>query len=336
MARPNNEFVLAWNSLSGSTQETGWRSIPISSAGPIAIHAGRRFPGNEEALLAAFAATAIPVAEKLPDGQGFSIERADPYCDGRTWVALTRKNSGSPELFTAMVCDVAGALDASVIESSDELRLLRVFLGRVRAWQEFMRKGAQPLSPEAEIGLIGELSVLASLIITGLSAHAAVEGWVGPLDSVQDFEIGTGALEVKSTISKIGFPARIGSLEQLDNSARQPLYIVGVRLGQTALGKNLPDFIDATRSLISDDDQAQQIFSNRLISAGYFDAHVDKYPRRFELVGTRAFEVVDGFPRITHGNIPSGITRAVYDIDLDKVPNENVEFAKVLKKLGSL
>jgi hypothetical protein len=235
-----------------------------------------------------------------------------------------------------MACDVAGALDAATIETSDETRLLRVFLGRVRAWQEFMRKGAQALSPEAEIGLIGELSILSALIIAGLPAHVAAEGWVGPLDGIQDFEIGTGALEVKATISNVGFPARIGSLEQLDNSTRQPLYIVGARLRQTTLGKNLPDFIDATRSLISDDNQAQQLFSDRLISAGYFDAHADRYPRRFELAGMRVLEIVEGFPRMTHGTVPSGITRAVYDIDLDKVHGENIELAKALNKLGAL
>jgi hypothetical protein len=336
MARPNKEFILAWNSLSGTAEETGWRSIPIRFAGPIAIHAGRRFPGNEEALLAGFAAASVPVAEKLPDGQGFSVERADPHGDGRTWLALTRKGFGSAELFTAMVCDVAGSLDAAVIETSDESRLLRVFLGRVRAWQEFMRKGAQALSPEAEIGLIGELSVLAALIIREVPAHLAVEGWVGPLDGVQDFQIGAGALEVKATISALGFPAHIGSLEQLDNSARQPLYLIGARLRQTVLGKSLPDFIDATRSLIQDDNQAQQLLSDRLISAGYCDAHADKYSRRFELAGLRVLEVAGDFPRMTHGTVPSGITRATYDIDLDKIQRENVDLAEALKKLGAL
>lgn len=336
MARQNSEFAMAWSSLSGTTEDVGWRSIPISSAGPIAISAGRKFPGNEEALLVAFAATTLPAAEKLPNGQGFSVERADPHGDGRKWLALTRKSSGSPELFTAMACDVAGALDAGAIETADEPRLLRVFLGRVRAWQEFMRKGAQALSPEAEIGLIGELSILAALIIAGLPAYVAVEGWLGPLDGIQDFEIGTGALEVKSTISSIGFPAQIGSLEQLDNATRQPLYIVGARLRQTTLGKNLPDFIDATRSLISDDRPAQQYFSDRLISAGYFDVHADNYPRRFELAGTRVLEVVEGFPRMTHGTVPSGIKRAVYDIDLDKVQTGTIELATALKKLGAL
>jgi hypothetical protein len=336
MARPNSEFLLAWDSLSGSAQETGWRSIPIAAAGSIVLHAGRRFPGNEEALLAEFVTTNVPVAEKLPDGKGFSVERADPHGDGKTWLALTRKASGGLELFTSMACDVVGALDVAADDGFDEPRCLRVFLGRVRAWQEFMRKAAQTLSPEAEIGLIGELTLLASLIISGVPPHIAIEGWLGPLDAFQDFEIGTGAMEVKATISTIGFPARIGSLEQLDNSVRQPLFIVGIRLKQTSLGKNLPDFVDSVRSLLTDEVQAHDVFSNRLLAAAYFDAHADRYPRRFELCNTRVLEIVEGFPRMTHATVLIGITRATYDLDLDKIHAENVELTAALKKLGVL
>jgi len=110
----------------------------------------------------------------------------------------------------AIVCDVAGMLDAE--SSLDDTRLLRVFLGRVRAWQEFMRKGAQALSPEAEIGLIGELTLLALIIEAGVPSALALEAWVGPNDGIQDFEIGTGAIEVKATLSPVGLPALIGSL----------------------------------------------------------------------------------------------------------------------------
>lgn len=336
MARQNSDFAVAWSSLSDSNADIGWRSINVGSAGPIALHAGRRFPGNEQALLAGFDSTTVPVAERLPDGQGFTVERADPHGDGKTWLALTRRGSGSQELFTAMVCDVAGALDAAATDTADESRLLRTFLGRVRAWQEFMRKGAHALSPEAEIGLIGELTILSALIVQGVPAHIAVEGWVGPEDGVQDFEVGTGAIEVKCTNSSNGFPARIGSLEQLDNSNRQPLFLAGVKLRQTTAGKNLPDFVDNLLSLVSDDLQASQLLSNRLISAGYFENHADRYPRRFELACIRTFEVDDGFPRMTRATVPLEVSRVIYDIDLDTVRGENVELGVVLKKLGAL
>lgn len=334
MARPIDEFILAWKSLSGSTEEEGWRSIPVAPVGPCVLKAGRRFPGNEESLLAGFASVKIPAAEKLPEGRGFTVERVDPRGDDKIWLALTRRESGSVELFATMVCDVTGAMDAEA--ASGEEHLLRVFLGRVRAWQEFMRKGAQALSPEAEIGLIGELSFLGAIIEAGIPAPLAVEAWVGPLNGIQDFEIGTGAVEVKATASTAGFPAKIGSLEQLDDSVRQPLFVAGARLSQTESGQNLPEFAEAVRRVLKGDHEAERLFAERLLAAGYFDAHADRYPRRFVLAGTKVIEVADGFPRITLGTAPTGIKRVIYEIDLDKAPGEALDPEDALKRLGAL
>lgn len=332
MARLTDEFVLAWNSLDGKSMEEGWRSIPVARAGSCHLMAARKFPGNGESLLVHFPKVKIPGAEKLPEGRGFTIERVDPHSDGKTWLALTRNTSGSIELFIAMVSDVVGVLDAEA--ASDEARLLSIFLGRVRAWQEFMRKGVQGLGPEAEIGLIGELLFLASMVEAGIPSSLAVESWVGPLDGVQDFEIGTGAVEVKATISTAGFLAKIGSLEQLDNSIRQPLFLAGVRLSQTESGQNLPEFIGHVRQALNGDMEAERLFGDRLLVAGYFDAHFDRYPRRFSIVGMRVIEVDDGFPRITHGTVPVGIRRAIYEIDFDRAQGENLGLEVVFKKLG--
>jgi hypothetical protein len=334
MARQSSAFDLAWSSLSGVTEEAGWRMIPIDPAGAIEIHAGRLFPGNEEAVLASFPSASLPTAEKLPDGQGFAVERADPYNDGRAWLALTRRPHGSPELFTAMACDVIGAVDAAVLEGADAPRLVRVFLGRVKAWQEFMRKGAQALSPEAEIGLFGELATLLAIMDAGVAPETSVEGWVGPLDAVQDFELGTGAVEVKSTIAAAGFPARIGSLEQLDDSVRQPLFVAAAHLRQVAAGLTLPDMVETLRLRAALHAEAARVLSERLIAAGYFDAHAERYVRRFETESIRLIEVTSGFPRLIHATVPPGVTRAVYDVDLDKAGGLRLDFAAALRCLG--
>lgn len=335
MARRSEEFVAAWDSLAIlADSASGWRSIPIAPGGSVALHAGRRFPANEEALLARFASTTLPAAEKLPDGQGFAVERVDPLLDGKTWLALTRRSSGSAELFMTMACDVAGALDAEV--GADEPRLLRVFLGRVRAWQEFMRKGAQPLGPEAEIGLVGELLALSAIVEAGVPASTACEAWMGPLDGLRDFEIGTGGIEVKCSLSATGFPARIGSLDQLDDTVRQPLFVAGVRLRQVADGQSLPDHVEAMRDIVRGDAEAERLLSERLVAAGYFDAHIDRYSRRFANAGMRIVQVAEGFPRLTPGRVPAGVSRASYEIDLDKAPGASLGMDETLRKLGAL
>jgi hypothetical protein len=336
MARPSNEFLMAWSSLTSADAEPGWQAIALPSAGPLHLRAGRRSPDNAEAVLVCFPSAKPAPADKLPEGQGFSVERADPDGSGKLWLALTRKSAGSAELFASMACDVVGALDDAVAAGSDESKLLRVFIGRVAAWQEFMRKGSQALSPEAEIGLIGELTLLRAIIDAGVPPALAVESWVGPLDGIQDFELGTGALEVKATLSAAGFPARIGSLEQLDDSTRQPLFVAGARLRQTESGQNLPGFVEAMRVAVKGDAEAQRLLSERLLAAGYIDSHSDRYPRKFEQAGTRVVEVAGNFPRMTSGTVPAGIMRAMYEIDLDKAPGDNVGAEGALKKLGAI
>jgi hypothetical protein len=336
MARPSEEFLLAWSSLSSDDPTPGWQVIALPPAGPIDIQAGRRSPDNAEAILLGIPSARIAPAEKLPEGQGFSVERADSDSGSQLRLALTRRAAGSAELFAAMACDVVGTLDEAAAAGATEPKLLQVFLGRVGAWQEFMRKGSQSLSPEAEIGLVGELTLLRAIIDAGVPLASAIESWVGPLDGVRDFEIGTGSLEVKATLSAAGFPAKIGSLEQLDDSVRQPLFLAGVRLRQTDIGQSLPELVAEMRDVAAGEPEAVRLLSERLIAAGYFDAHAERYIRRFTLADTRVVEVNEGFPRLTLGSVPLGVTKATYEIDLDKAAGPSIPAADALKKLGAI
>lgn len=334
MARPSEEFLLAWSSLSSVDPTPGWQAIALSAAGPVDIQAGRRSPDNAEAILFSFPFARLAPAEKLPEGQGFSVERANSDGARQLCLALTRRAAGSTELFAAMGCDVVGALDEAASAGAQEPKLVQVFLGRVGAWQEFMRKGSHLLSPEAEIGLLGELMLLRVIVDAGVSLVTTIESWVGPLDGVRDFEIGTGGLEVKTTLSATGFPAKIGSLEQLDDSVRQPLFLAGLRLRQTDSGQRLPELVGEIRDVATGDAEAVRLLNERLIAAGYFDIHEDRYIRRFTLADTRIVEVNDGFPRLTPGSVPPGVMRAAYEINLDMVAIPSVAAADALKKLG--
>lgn len=241
MARASEEFLLAWQSLPKSGTESGWRTIPVTAPSVgCAIRAGRKHPMGQEAVLAGFDHGLLPAVEKLPDGQGFLVERVD-MDDGWTWLAMTRSESGQFDLFVAMVCDVVGLLDAA--SQTDRQTQMRLFIERVRAWQEFMRKGVTALGPEREVGLIGELTVLNGLLDEGLGCSTVIDAWKGPLDGEQDFELGMGAVEVKATVSQTGFPARVGSLQQLDDHIRQPLFLAGVKLRLYPEGFSLPSLV---------------------------------------------------------------------------------------------
>jgi hypothetical protein len=232
-----------------------------------------------------------------------------------------------------MADDIVSMLEG--LQSGDDGRLFQIFLARIAAWQDFMRRDRDGvLSPESEVGLFGELELLRTLFSTGISPTAAVEAWQGPLGGVQDFRIGTGAIEVKSTLSSSGFTALIGSLDQLDDSLARPLFLAGVRLVLSPSGRTLPEQVSELRDQMRGEPAALVAFNNCLISAGFLAVATERYTRRFAGAGIRVLHVSEHFPRLTRGNVSVGIRRAHYEIDLDLISTENLEIEEALAHLG--
>lgn len=331
----DDELLTAWRALSNDLQIEGWLTIPISHRGQCKLLAGRHCPSNEEALLVGFTSAHMPLNSSLPEGQGFIVSKADLGADGGdlVWVALCRQAAGNLELFTMMANDVM--LNLENYSSSESKKLFNNFLTRIRAWQDFMHNRKDTvLSAEAEIGLCGELTFLCDLIETGLSAGLAVDAWQGPLNGLQDFVIGTGAIEIKTTVASVGFRAKIGSLEQLDNSLIDPLYLAAVRLLLSPAGKTLPEIIKAVSLLIQEDGSILNDFNSRLLHAGYLENSAGYYTRQFIRVGTKLLHISNSFPRLTRQNVPIQIYSARYEIDLDLIPSDTLNTEAALKKLG--
>lgn len=333
MARQIEDFfMLVWQALSGDALSQGWQTLALPSAGACTLLAGRHFPGNEEALLVGFETIALSAKQKLPEGRGFLVAPADPYGDGKAWLALTRKPEGSLTLFADMVRDVADALDGEADQG--EAKQLSALLGRVRAWQNFMSKTQQPLMAKDVLGLVGELTFLRRLLEAGITPTVAVEAWVGPRDYEQDFVLGSGAVEVKVTLSTDGFPVKIGSLEQLSDAEYQPLFLAGIQLVPSDEGENLPAFVEAVAEALASDKYAHAQFMDQLLLAGYHPSHADRYPQGFAQQDFRLLAVDEGFPRLVSGNVPEGIRKVSYEIDLDKVQGRSVALSDALQQLG--
>ncbi|MDR3515785.1 MAG: PD-(D/E)XK motif protein [Azospirillaceae bacterium] len=327
----------AWRALGGGTHGDGWRTIPVDVAAPCQVLVGRRFPGDEEAVLVGFRLPSSRSFGALPEGRGFRVERPEGQFLGGTheWFSLSRQVTGSLEMFATMAADVLGLLEASGHVGDD--RLFPLFVGRIRAWQEFMEKGRDGvLSAESEVGLFGELTILNRLLDVGVPAAAALDCWQGPMDAIQDFEIGPGAIEVKATIAAVGFPATIGSLEQLDDAVRQPLFVAGVRLTLDETGLNLPGLVAAVREKVREQIDSTALLDSRLLRVGFFDAFSERYVRKFLHVRTRLLPIDAGFPRLIRGAVPPAVTKARYVVDLDLVNSVDADLVTVLKQLGVL
>lgn len=326
----------AWRALSGEEAGEGWRTIAIKLNSPCRLLAGRHFPGDREAILVGFSCIRMPLSH-LPRGHGFEVSRVSNDLLGgkRSWLALARRDGGDLDLFVRMAGDVVGLLESCASEGEE--RLYRFFLARIHAWQQFMERGRSGiLSNEAEVGLVGEIVVLMDLLKLGMPSRTALDAWQGPLDGIQDFMIGAGAIEVKTTLSPKGFPATVNSLDQFDETLRHPLFVAGVRLGLGSTGRTLPEMVTEICSLLLEDATDLATFEVRLGHAGYLQAMADRYIRRFVHADTLILPVGGEFPRLTRLNTGPGIRAARYEVDLDTVSGTDVGIIHALENLGGL
>jgi hypothetical protein len=331
------ELRAAWRALQYESAGAGWRTIPILGALVCPILAGREFPGNEEAILVGFQGIQRPPAESLPQGQGFLVTCPDLGTVGRdrTWIGLARQTGGDLDLFAIMAADVLGTLDSRYV--SGDSRRFSVFVARIRSWQEFMRRGMpRLLSPEAELGLVGELQILSTILQAAYPVALSVEAWKGPQRGLHDFVLDGGVIEVKTAIASRGFPAHITSLDQLDESLVRPLYLAAVRLNVAPIGKTLSQYVDSLREVLALHEDARADFDSRLIEAGFMDSMGGSYVRAFHVASVSYYEVGDGFPRLTRASVPRGVTRAIYDLDLDLVSQVPKSGEEILRQLGVL
>jgi len=339
MAPPSDvdELEAAWRALEGAEPTAGWRTIRIARQSPSPLLAGRWFPDNHEALLVGFTSSAVSVVRDLPHSRGFAVSKADlgQEAGGRLWIALRRHTAGRLDLFTVMARDIIAVLSATNA-ATDGVRL-QVLLARVRAWQDFMRgEQAGILGPDAEVGLFGELEILADLIAAGIAPAVALDAWHGPRDGVQDFVLGAGAIETKTSAAAAGFLAAINSLDQLDDSVVRPIFVAAVRIAQTDRGETLPERVARVKQSLASDPIAVVTFGHLLLHAGFSELTTTQYTRRFSRVSARFIRVSDAFPRITRATVAIEIRSAEYVIDLDLLPSADVGLPTVLQELGVL
>lgn len=332
----HEELLAAWRALNCKNGTHGWQVIDLIDSGSWSIMAGRHSPGNEESLLIRVPGTSLGNPSNLPTGKGFVVVPAQLGTDKpvRECLAVIRRHGGDLGLFTKMASDLVLLCNQMRQESGPEA--LSKVLSRIKAWQRFMSRERSPtLSPEEEIGLIGELAILRNLITDQLPEHESVEAWIGPDDGLHDFRLGTGGIESKTTLSPTGFIAQIANLDQLDDALFRPLYVGAVRLQQSDKGNTLPEFIDSLLSAISDT-EAKELLESKLAAAGYLGVTRSHYSRRFVIRELTYRLVTETTPRLVRSNVPTAILDVRYRINLDHFPTAATSFRDISKSLGTI
>lgn len=328
------ELRAAWGALASQRSEKGFLTIALGHSGG-RFRGGISYPEEAEMLLVGFDVETPPAKKDMPEGKGFivHIETKEVLAGYNFWICLSRQSGASLDLFSQMAIDIVASLTA--VEKKSELWLLNVMLGRISAWQDFMRRPlVHSLTAEEELGLFGELLVLECALLEGKSASDVVQAWVGPSGGLQDFQTEKIGLEVKSTQSAHGFPVQIGSLEQLNPFSGRAVLLAALRLCEQSTGRTLPELVDEVRLLLSKVPSSLAHFERTLLFSGYTDSEIDQFQRRRVLVESRVFEIDDKFPCLTRSNTRPEIRSASYEIDVDLVPAQALPLPVALSHYG--
>jgi hypothetical protein len=328
------EILTVWHAFSREDSAEGWRSIRLGDTGKIAIIAGCRFPEKEEYIAFGFRNFTFPGSYKFPQCKGFHVLQNDNIIGNSNscWLVILKNQQAGIDLFVTMVEDLLKTLLRTF--SGTEQYIFRTIISRIVLWQRFLSKSAIPvLSSEKELGLLGELHYLKSLL-SYLDHENALEYWKGPLDESKDFILGNGGVEVKSSVSTRQFKAKISSLEQLDTTTINPLFFIGYRFEINDKGETLVSTINSIREILGHDKELVERFESLLMNYGYIDMYSSVYTRVFLFTERLVFKVVDNFPRITEENVMSGIQNAKYEIDISNLPQEYIDDRQMLNQLG--
>lgn len=234
---------------------------------------------------------------------------------GQQHLILALEKQVNRDLFEGLCRTLASSLE----HATDSASSLAVSLAHIRRWKTFLSGRSQHLSTEEVRGLFAEIVLLTDLVDRHMSSSAAVEAWLGPERSHQDFIFGNTAIEVKSLSGVERSSIRISSEDQLE-SLNDALFLRVYRLSSLAdaVGaRSLNEIVTAFQARIVEAD-AVEAFDRKLVAYGYAPLPEYDVPR-FVVSDVRNYRVGDGFPRLMRSQLPIGIANVAYDIRLETI-----------------
>lgn len=221
-------------------------------------------------------------------------------------------------------------LIASLRSVTDSGTAFAIALTNIKRWKTFMSgRNRRILSPEEIRGLFSELQFLRFLYQARLNHKAAIEAWVGPEGSHQDFIFGNTAVEIKSVSGRERSTVRISSEDQLETLCDN-LFLVIFRLNEMPESRQAMSLNELVRFIeeeLNDADAVEELL-RRLAVYGYVE--IGEYDKpKFVVAARHAYFVNKDFPRLIRSRMPDGIVRTTYEIELEKISVFTCDMARV-------
>lgn len=259
---------------------------------------------------------------------GISLDLRGFDVSARQGLVLKLEKHVDKDLFLSL-CET---LVNSLQPVTDSGTALAVTLTHINRWKLFMSgRKSRVLSTEEIRGLFAELQFLRFLYQGRLSEKAAVDAWVGPEGSHQDFIFGNTAVEIKSVSGKERSTVRISSEDQLETVCDN-LFLVIFRLSampESAQSMSLNTLVRLVEQELNDTTVVEELL-RRLAAYGYVDI-ADYDTPEFVTTTQHAYSVEEDFPRLIRSHIPEGIVKVAYDIELEKIATFKCDIERLVE-----
>jgi hypothetical protein len=194
------------------------------------------------------------------------------------------------------------------------------------------------LSVESQLGLAGELWLLARLI--GHTGPGALDAWTGPMGEPHDFRVAVSEFEVKTTISATR-SHMINGEDQLVPSPNHQLFVLSIQVEPAGTGgRSLPELVKKVLHLLAEHPLALERFGKTLSHVGYDDRDSALYGERWQLRNRpRLISVDDSCPQLTRNSLEAldprnshRISELHYRVNLEGLghADDSAEFQAVL------
>lgn len=334
MEHVGQALIRIWTSLTASSGgDREWNALRIETGHPLDVYAGVRVKDKTRGLLFECPIATAPTWRLRFDSEGLRLHDDRDSESGVRRIALSLERSDLESVYLIIAEDlVVSSRAASNVEDA-----LSAIGSRLSAWQTCLKLRKDGFGQERMLGLYGELILLERLAgLVGLDR--AIDAWTGPDRGLHDFEAGTFALEVKTSLGKHG-AVRIGNLEQLDPVKFEELVLCRVVVVHDDAGISLSEQVSRIRdSAESIGPSVRRELDQHLLMNGYIDADLNVVQSdRFVVMALEPYKILDGFPRLTRENVDAEITAVEYRLDVSALVEYQMstqELDVLLKKMA--
>lgn len=229
-------------------------------------------------------------------------------------IALELEKHTNLDIFT----NFCNALIEAIEPVNTSEAALGVIFNHLKRRKNFLSGKKALMSPEKVKGLFAELTFLEELLeLKG--DEIALNCWLGPEMSQHDFSFDNIDVEIKALGGTERNSIEISSEDQL-YTLNKKLFLRIYTLGQktdNSVGISLNQIVNQIADSISDE-IISHTFYKKLSEYGYYPDLSYEKPS-FYIRNTSTLEIVDSFPKIIKTDLPKGIRRVKYHLDLEEI-----------------